>query len=959
MQITRLRTNHLENPLGFSLAPLSLTWQVEDTPSAQQTAARVEVASDAAFTHILHDTGRDAALDSLGFAPPLALRPRTRFWWRVTVWGDAGDSAISEPAFFETGKMDEPWGGQWIAPCLDDPNTHPYLRTVFDLPAQVRSARVYATGLGVYELALNGARVGSEHLAPACNAYDQWIQVQTYDVTDLLKPGCNALGAMLGNGWAKGRFGLSAHKEGNYCDTFGLLLELRATLADGQEVVVATEPGAWQAAPSPVLDSSIYDGETYDARRALPGWATAEFDAANWAPTTAYDPKLGALCDRLSPPIVVKEERAPVALLRTPAGETVLDMGQNMVGWVRFRTDAPAGTHLTLYHGELLQQENFFRTNLRSAKQEYHYMADGQAREVAPHFTFYGFRYVMLEGFTGPVRLEDFTGCVVYSDLERTGYVETSNPAVNRLLENVLWGQKGNFVDVPTDCPQRDERMGWTGDAQVFCQTALWNMDAYAFFTKFLHDLAAEQGKLDGNVPSVVPNVSPLSRPDIAPVVSGACGWADAATVMPWTVYANTGDPAILARQFESMRGWVDWIRRRDIASGDHKLWRGGFHFGDWLSMDALPPDNPFGGTNMDYLASAYYRHSAKLVAKAAAVLGKHDLAQTYHALSDAIAAAITNAFFTPEGRCAIPTQTAHAIALQFDLVPASYRARVLSDLVDLVWRDKFHLKTGFLGTPCLCAALSENGAHDAACRIFFQTDCPSWLYEVSMGATTIWERWNSLLPDGTISDVSMNSMNHYAYGAIEDWVVRTLCGIRPVEDAPGFRRVALRPLPAPQLTYARARMHTAMGWVESGWTRGTDGTLCVEVAVPFGAQASLVLPSAALTHVSAAGAPLAQGAWDAEQTEAGVHITLRAGRYAFTYPYTARAPYGADTPVGILLGDVEAPALLGADYEPMSHLQPHYLRCSARDFATDPQLASVQGRVNWRALCERLEKGL
>jgi alpha-L-rhamnosidase len=781
------------------------------------------------------------------------------------------------------------------------------VRRTFALPGRVRSARAYVTGLGLYELEINGRLVGQERLTPYCTGYDYWVQSQVFDVTDLLLAGDNAVGAMLSNGWAKGPFGTFGALNTPYVDVFALLCELRVVLEDGREVVVASGPD-WRCAPSPIVADCIYDGEVYDANREIPGWSTAGFDDAAWDAMKEWTPVgIGPVVDRLSPPVLVKETLAPAALLQTPAGEWVLDMGQNMVGWLRIRVREPKGATIRISHGEILQDGNFYRDNLRGAKAEYVYTSDGTERTVEPHTTFYGFRFAKLEGFSGPIDPADFTGCVVYSDLETTGSIETSDPLVDRLFRNAMWSQKGNFLDVPTDCPQRDERMGWTGDAQIFSGTASFNMDTYAFYTKFLHDVWLDQKACGGKVASTIPTFSKDKDDGSGFLKGGACAWSDAATVIPWEVYLHFGDPTILERQYESMKAWVDWIRGRDAAAGDCGLWLEGFQFGDWLALDGPVEGGVFGGTDNGLLASAYYRLSSNLVAKAAHVLGKTEDAALYGALTERIRRAIQDEFFSKNGRAAVGTQTAHVVALHFDLVPEAVRARVLADLRVLLRRSCGHLKTGFIGTPILCRALADNGDPDTAFRLFFQEDYPSWLYEVVMGATTIWERWNSVLPDGRISGTGMNSLNHYAYGSIVEWMYRNLCGIQPQEDAPGFQRFTVKPDVYGKLWYAKARVRSAKGWVESGWERRPDGTLAVRVVVPFDAEATAYLPDADRATVRGL------GALAAAQEGSRAKVVLSAGTYEFTYAPTRdyTLHYSIRTQVADLFADPDAKAVL------------------------------------------------
>ncbi len=872
MNISHLKTNRITNPLGFAIDQPAFSWIVEDTRDTVQTAAQVVVSRDARFEQIVFDSGKvaGAGIDSLAFRPPIELAPRTRYYWKVRVWGES-ESAESEPAWFETAKMDEPWQAEWITPDWDDNAIHPILYRTFDLPARTVAARAYVCGLGLYHAELNGQKIGSEHLTPYCNAYDQWIQHQTFDITDQLVTGENQIAVMLGNGWYKGRYGADRGVVAFYGDRFALICELHIRLDDGSELVIGTD-SAWRAQPAPVIASDIFDGEIYDARI---GKNISAPDKATGVKPIALD--MDRLEARRSLPVRINETLTPVAVIHTPAGETVLDMGQNMTGWVRFRTSAPAGTRIHLQFGEVLQEGNFFRDNLRTAKAEYTYIADGKEAVVEPYFTFYGFRYVKVSGWPDALSGDDFTGCVVYSEMDLIGELETSHDKVNQLVRNALWSQKGNFLDIPTDCPQRDERLGWTGDLQVFSGTACFNMDAAAFLSKYAYDLAKEQAKLGGMVPHIVPMVN-LDK-------GGATAWADVATILPWTLYQFYGDADILRQQFESMRAWVDYIKDIDEATGGKRLWTEGTHFGDWLSLDAPDPTSRRGGTPHDFIASAFYCYSARLVAQAAAVLGKTEHAEAYARLSDEVKAAIQQEYFTATGRLAVPTQTGYVLALFMDLAPDAHRERVQRDFIAQLEQDGGHLKTGFVGTPYLCRVLSNIGANEQAYALLLNEDYPSWLYAVNLGATTIWERWNSLNPDGSISSTGMNSLNHYAYGSIVEWMVRDMCGLNPSagpDGVTGFRHARLAPKPDPSLEWARARYRSAAGLYESGWRLDECGQLTITIAIPFNASATVVLPGGQRDDVTINETPLRQGV----QTGDSVELTLGAGRYTIAYPW-------------------------------------------------------------------------
>lgn len=856
MKITRMKTNRIQSPLGFDLRTPSVSWTVCETEAKKQIAARVEVSKCSDFSELVFDTGVSKTLSSLGVKLEFRMEPCTRYFWRVSVTNEHNETVVSEPAWFETGKMDEPLCGKPISPDLSC-DIAPYFRKTFMIPGKVIRARAYFTGLGIYELFVNDKKAGEEFLAPGCTVYDSWIQLQTYDVTEYLHEGENVLGAVVGNGWAKGRFSFGSEAgsyetnfpgipANNFTEEYLLLGELHVW-TDAGEIIIATDE-SWQSAPCPLTFGNIYDGERYEQALEIKNWASAECTYADWRGVKINtSTKLGQITDRLSLPVRIKHRIVP-KVIATPKNELVLDLGQNITGWLTFTADLPKGTALRLQFGELLQDGCFYRDNMRSALAEYRFISDGRKGFIRPVATFYGFRFVKFSGIESFDGIEDIEAWAMYSDLEATGEIVTGNEKVNRLFLNSVWSQRDNFLDVPTDCPQRDERMGWTGDAQAFCPTANFNMDCEAFYTKYMKDLLIEQKKEDGRTPDVAPMMVSREYQKTHPVLSsgGRCGWADAAAIVPWETYLASGDPAILENSYDNMKGWADWVYRYDEAHGGTRLWPGlEFHFADWLALDGpesgFNPESTLGGTDVTFLCSAYYYKSTCCVRDAARVLGKTWDYAIYKKRSEEILDAVRREYYTPGGRCAAHTQTGHAISLVFGLAPEHARRKILDSLRLLLVQNKMHLKTGFLGTPVLCRALSENGSNEDAYTLFLQEDLPSWLYEVNMGATTIWERWNSVNPDGKISGIGMNSMNHYAYGAVFEWVYKDVCGLNPVAEAPGYKRALLRPLPDKRLGEAKATVETAAGHYESGWKYEGE-KVRYTFTVPFDAEAEIVL---------------------------------------------------------------------------------------------------------------------
>ncbi|HEX7070077.1 MAG TPA: glycoside hydrolase family 78 protein, partial [Rhodothermales bacterium] len=807
----------------------------------------------------------------------------TAYFWQVRIWDDQGTaSRWSDPAFFETGLLSpEDWSAEWIEPGVDeDPrasNPAPMLRRAFTLDGDVAQARLYATARGLYEVEINGRRVGDWLLTPGWTSYDHRIQYQTYDVTEYLRDGDNAIGAWLGDGWYRGRLGWE-NARNNYGTRLAFLGQLEITYTDGRRETIATD-ASWKSATGPILISDLYDGEVYDARMEAEGWSTAGFDDSAWKPVRLSTDPAPTLVAQIGPPVRAIQELRPIEKFTTPEGDLVFDMGQNMVGHVRLRVSGPAGTRVTLRHAEVLDSDgNFYTDNLRTARQEVVYVLKGDGEELhEPRFTFQGFRYVAVEGYPGDPPLDAITGIVVHSDVKPTSTFETSNPLINQLHHNIVWGQKGNFVDVPTDCPQRDERLGWTGDAQAFGPTAAFNHDVAAFFLKWLGDLSLDQ-KSNGAVPNVIPDV--LSR--AAAEIEGSSGWADAATIVPWTMYLAYGDTRFLEQQYESMKAWVGYIER---VAGPSRVWNTGWHFGDWLAFATTRSDYPGATTDKDLLATAFFAHSTDILRRSAEVLGKSDDARRYAALLDEIKSAFRREFVTDSGRLASNTQTAYALALAFDLLPpemeTSAAARLAADV-----NAHGHLTTGFLGTPHLAKALSDHGYLDVAYRLLLREQYPSWLYPITQGATTIWERWDGQKPDGTFQDVGMNSFNHYAYGAIGDWMYSTLAGLSLDPAAPGYRHSLIQPKPGGGFTRASASHESIYGTVGSAWT-WENGVFTLEATVPPNTTATVRLPGAAGASVTEGGAPVAEAAGVRDVREEGVDVVVEvgSGTYRFAYP--------------------------------------------------------------------------
>ncbi|KAA9089572.1 alpha-L-rhamnosidase [Microbacterium radiodurans] len=860
--VRAVRAEHHRDALGIGEAEPRLSWIVTDAPAGwRQQAYEVEVRrGDGPARTRLVPSG-DQVLVPWPDAP---LRSRELAQVRVRVVGGDGErSAWSEPLRLETGLLSPsdwtagPIGSIRNENPLTDTRRPSLVRGTFVVRPDLARARLYASAHGVYQAEINGRRVGDDVLSPGWTVYGQRLRYYTYDVTDLLTEGENAIGAWLGDGWYRGRLGWRGGFRNVYGDDLSFLGQLELTYDDGSRDTVATDT-SWRAAPSPIIASGIYDGEHYDAREEQTGWSAPGFDDADWGRVQLRRRDPATLVAPTAPPVRVTEDRLPLSVLTSPSGRRLLDFGQNLTGVVRLRARAAAGHTVTLRTAEVLQDGELYRRPLRDAASTDRYTFAGrdEPEEWEPRFTFHGFRYVEIEDWPGDLDADVAEGAlvarVIHTDLERTGWFTSSEPDLDRLHENVVWGMRGNFVDIPTDCPQRDERLGWTGDIQMFAPTASFLFDSSGMLAGWLRDLAAEQLP-DGTVPWYVPVIPADTM--WTPMRPGAA-WGDAATVVPWTLYERFGDVGILRAQFDSARAWVDLIA--DI-SGPSRLWDTGYQLGDWLDP-AAPPQDPAAGLTDKYLvATAYFALSARIVARMAGVLDDAEAAARYGRLADEVREAFVGRYVESDGRMTSDAQTAYAVALRFELLPPGLRAPAARRLAQLVEESGNRIATGFVGTPYVTDALSSEGEADAAYALLMERECPSWLYQVGMGATTVWERWDSMLPDGTVNPGTMTSFNHYALGAVADWMHRAVAGLAPAE--PGYRRIRFAPQPGGGLSHASARHRTPYGDAAISW-RIEGTTLQAEIAVPVGATAVLELPGTAAEELGH-GTHVRSVAWD------------------------------------------------------------------------------------------------
>ena len=838
VRVDRVTFEHHRTPLGIGAVAPRLSWRVL-TDEADWTQHAYEIVVDAQDGS-RWSSGRIESADSVLVpwpAPVMASRERRAV--RARVWGADRDepSDWSRSAWVETGLLGAgDWQASAIGPAEEfhqpPPGPAALLRKEFTVGPGLVRARLYATAHGVYQVEVNGRRISDDILAPGWTSYSHRLRYQTYDVTRFLDEGDNAIGATLADGWYRGRLGFWSGRTMMYGSRLAFFGQLHLDYSDGSTQVVRSDE-SWRWSAGPVLSTGLYEGERYDARLEQTGWSGPGFDDRHWEPAEMVELDRSRLLAPDGPPIRPIERIGPRSVSPSAAGGLVLDFGQNISGRLHIRVQGSRGQTVSLRHAEVLQDGELCLRPLRQAEAVDEYtLRGGGTEEWEPSFTLHGFRYAEVTGWPGTLHPGDIEAVVCHTDMTRTGWFSCSDPLLNRLHENVVWSMRGNFVDIPTDCPQRDERLGWTGDIQVFAPTASFLYDCSGLLISWLADLAAEQAEY-GTVPHYVPWVQ-LVFP-IAP----AAVWGDAAVLLPWALYQRFGDLGILQCQYPSMTAWVDQVA---ALAGEKHLWDNGFQFGDWLDP-AAPPDRPEQARTDPYLiATAYHALTAQTLADIAALLGWEEDHLRYAALAEEVRAAFTAEYVTPAGRLAGDTQTAHALALHLDLLPKpAQREHAAGRLVQLLTADGFHIGTGFVGTPLICDALAGAGEHDSAYHLLTQQECPSWLYPVTMGATTMWERWDSMLPDGSVHPGDMTSFNHYAFGAVADWLHRIVAGLAPA--APGYRRLLISPRPGGGLTRAAAAHDTPYGRASVEWTRVGE-RLDVTVTVPPNTSAIVRLPS-------------------------------------------------------------------------------------------------------------------
>lgn len=826
MYISRLRVNHKKNPLGFNLAKIHLSWEVKDVCGKWAVETRIIVSESSNMEKLVYDSGVQENYHENQMLVSFDLKPRTRYYWQVEVKDDKGDCAKSNPAWFETGKLQESWTAKWIG-TEENEKRMPLLYKEFKLKEKPESVRWHVCGLGLYEAYVNEKKAGREFLMPGYHCYDSFLEYQTLDVTELLSQGKNKIAVLLGEGWYKGRFGFDGDYRNLYGNQKKCIGELHIRYANGQEECIVTD-SSWKAEESSICENGIYDGEHIDE--------TLEYKMLSVEEIEETRP----LVERFNPKIHKVEEFQPVSVKQEDEA-LLLDFGETVTGWVEITGAFETGQKVMMQYGEVLQKGRFYRDNLRTAKAEFTYVSKGKGENIRPHFTYYGFRYVKIKGLN-PEKEYKFTAYRIMSDIERTGWVATDHDKVNHLLENTLRSQKCNFLDIPTDCPQRDERMGWTGDAGIFASTACFHMDSGSFFHHYMKNMQAEQEKCNGAIPFFVPRPKVKKEEHTNPFYldSGAAVWGDAATLIPWKLYQFYGDKAMLEEQYPVMKAWVDYEYERTKENEIPYLWQNDRQLGDWLALDNGNINNPIGKTDSGFIASVYHYWSTKMVKEAAESLGLEE-SKVYAEREKEIRNAILNYYFPDKKFCLEYTQTACALLLYLKLYPEGEREVITAKLAELLKKNNGHLNTGFVGTPILCMALSENGQNQLAYDLLLNEDYPGWLHEVNLGATTVWERWNSLEEDGSISGTGMNSLNHYAYGSIAEWIYRYMCGLNPsIGEAV---KMTIYPMPDQRFKKAEGSWRSVFGKYVCAWNWKSEQEVVCNIEVPFNANARFILP--------------------------------------------------------------------------------------------------------------------
>jgi alpha-L-rhamnosidase len=870
IKVTNLRCEYRINPLGIDIVKPRLFWCLESEQRGQkQTGYQILVASNKEKLKNnnadIWDSGKVKSNQSIHVEyAGKTLKSKMQCYWKVRVWDKDGKvSSWSEPAMWSMGLLaDSEWGAKWIAPSADklmapiagdwdskySISPLPYFRKSFSVNGKCRRATAYVTGLGLYHLYVNGQRVGDDVFAPEWTVYRNRIQYRTFDVTDIINSGANAIGVIIGSGWY-GDFPIFAMPQ--LADRFlkgqpGLILRLDIEMEDGRFESVVTDESWRYTTDGPIRFSSLYNGEIYDGRMEMPGWNEVGFDDSKWDSAILTDFAGTNLVWQPDDPIRITKELKPVNLIEPEPGVYVFDLGQNMVGWCRLRVKGARGSEIIMRHGEWTTDDgNLYTDNLSKALQTDKFILSGHDVEtLEPHFTYHGFRYVEIRGLPEKPKLNDLVGYVFHNDLPIVGRFESSNNIINKLMKNIKWSLRGNLMGTPTDCPQRNERAGWMGDMQSFSQTAMFNMGMGSFFSKWTKDIRDSQGE-DGTYSEM----SPMQE-----VGSGGPGWSDAGTIVPWRVYLNYADKRIIQEHYESAKRWVDLVH----SNNPNLIWKNkrGGDWGDWLNGDTLTvKDWPKSGGEVpkDLFATAFFAHSTEIVSKMAALIGREDDMVHYGTLFEDIKEAFNKEFVKLDGRMAGNTQAGYALALRFNLLPEELRDKAIGYIVKDIERYNGHFSTGIHATHRLMLELTRNGRHDVACNLMNLRTVPSWGYTIDNGATTIWERWDGRVKNRGTSNKDqfkvgdpipgMNSFNHYVLGSVGEWVWRNIVGINPDEAVPGYKHFTLRPRLGCGLTWAKGSYDSIHGKIVSDWLV-ENGKFQWKVTVPVNTTATVYVPT-------------------------------------------------------------------------------------------------------------------
>jgi alpha-L-rhamnosidase len=879
--VADLRCEYLVNPMGIDATAPRLSWILESARRAcVQNAYQVLVASSAETLEAnkgdLWNSGKVKSEQSNQIVyKGKPLKSRMRCYWKVRVWDNSGRvSDFSEPAAWTMGLLEPAdWQAKWIGYDAPPPAVYneakppkedlvlpppPYLRKSFLLNKPVKRAVVYASALGLYELYINDKRVGKDYFTPGWTDYTKRVYYQTYDVTDLLTPSGNAIGAILADGWYAGYIGFGKKRE-HYGSKPRLFVQLEIEFADGTRQVVATDE-SWKAAYGPIFEADFLMGETYDSRKEMTDWCTYWFNDVAWDNVAMTD-KIDAMIQAYPGTPVQKVLQIDAKKIAEPSkGSYVFDMGQNFAGWVRLKASGQTGTKIVLRFAEMLNPDGtIYTTNLRAARCTDTYILKGSGEEVwEPCFTYHGFRYVEVTGYPGEPALDAITGVVIQSNTPRVGYFECSDPMVNQLYSNIVWGQRSNFIEVPTDCPQRDERLGWTGDAEIFIRTATYNMDVSAFFTKWLVDLEDAQSP-QGAFPDVAPRKVAMG--------DGTAAWGDAGVICPWTIYKVYDDKRVIDKHFESMKKWIDYLR-----ANSKDLLRPNKGYGDWVSIGSDTPK--------DVIATAYFAYSTRLLAKMAAAIGRGNEAKEYEELFGQIRDAFNKAYVSEDGRIKGDTQTCYLLGLYFDLLPTDKRRLAADHLVERIKAKDWHLSTGFVGLSYLLPTLTETGHLDVAYRLLENDTFPSWGYSIKNGATTIWERWDGWTQEKGFQDPGMNSFNHYSFGSVGRWLFNTVAGIDT--DGPGYKTIIIHPQPG-NMTSAKASYDSINGNIISDWQL-KGNTFTLNVTVPANTTAMVYIPADSAMDITESGKPAvkAEGVRFQQIKQGTAVFIIGSGQYQF-----------------------------------------------------------------------------